>query len=288
MAFPPEAYLIGAAKCGTTTLTDLLEQHPGLCLSTPRDADFFTRNYSRGFDWYRGLFPGDEESVYLDVSLSYGQAPLSRQGADAGAYADPRIGVPERIHAARPDAKFIYIVREPVSRAFSMYLHNRRHGYREGSFREALEANPSYIDGSNYAGQIRCYLEYFPIASFHVILFERMARDPVETARECLEFLGVQPPDYPLSYSKPSNEGFQYNRVGRLMQQALRNGERLDAVINTCKRMVPERLRPFAARLITSDQPSLDPADREWLQERFAEPNRDLERLTGLTLDDWR
>ena len=54
--FPPRAFLIGAAKSATTTLADLLNQHPHIFLSNPKEPDFFWINWDRGIDWYRALF----------------------------------------------------------------------------------------------------------------------------------------------------------------------------------------------------------------------------------------
>ena len=68
MSFPPEAFLIGAEKAGTTMLLHLFDQHPGITVSEPRITDYFTSNWDKGLDWYRACFVGPPESVFLDAA----------------------------------------------------------------------------------------------------------------------------------------------------------------------------------------------------------------------------
>lgn len=282
MAFPPEAYLIGAPKCGTTTLTDLLAHHPGVCLARPRDADFFTRNRERGYDWYRTLFQGDDHQVFLDVSLSYAQAPV--QARSAPTHLD---GVPGRIYAARPDARFLYVVRDPVARTYSMYWHNRRHGHESLALRDAIREDPAYLEVSDYAAQLQRYFEYFPQDSFKILIFERMTRDPVAAARECLAFLGVDPDAVALEFERPKNQGYQLNRAGRLLHSALGGSERFEAVVSGVKRLVPPPLRSLAAGAITADVPALGDADREWIAAQLGSAVADFEAVYGERVPEW-
>ncbi len=111
-AFPPRLYLIGAQKAGTTTLAFLLDQHPDIALSDPKEPGYFVDPDAKGLEWYRGCFPAKLPAMLLDASTGYTMM-AAQSGADDS--------VPLRIKAAAPDARFIYVLRDPVDRTISAY-----------------------------------------------------------------------------------------------------------------------------------------------------------------------
>ncbi len=288
MSFPPDALLIGAEKCGTTTLTDLLDQHPGLTLSKPLGSDFFSRNYGRGLDWYRSLFADDGANTCLDVSLSYTSAPLTKMARNEAQRDLRTIGVPARIHAAKPDARFLYILRDPVTRTYSSYWHAVRYGYKDIGFLNALEATPQFLDTSNYAGQLELYLEWFPISSFRIILFEEMREDPVAEARHCFRFLELDQPDFAPVFERAKNVSFKYNAVGRYIRDLMPTGSAMNSLVNRAQAMIPRRLENFAKRLIATDVPPMDADAATFLEDYFRPHNEKLAALTGMDLSAWR
>jgi hypothetical protein len=150
--FPAGVFLIGAQKSATTSFADMLAQHPAIVLSTPKEPHFFTFNRDRGLDWYAERFAGPrDDRVLLDASTSYSAWPFSCDDGDATD--DPRVGVPERIRSLRPDARFIYLLRDPVERAYSAYWHRVRRGFEHRPLRDAIHARSRYIAMSSYAYQ---------------------------------------------------------------------------------------------------------------------------------------
>ena len=81
MSFPPEVYLIGAQKAGTTTLAYLLSLHPDICVARTKEPHFFTTYLYKGLDWYKSNFANYENSVCLDASTTYSMAPLSENNS---------------------------------------------------------------------------------------------------------------------------------------------------------------------------------------------------------------
>jgi hypothetical protein len=284
MSYPPKVFFIGAEKCGTTTICDLIAQHPGVDISDPRDADYFTRNFDKGEDWYRSLFDPAEDKISIDCSLSYAAAPLGESPASGTGHL---VGVPGRIKAFRPDARFIYSVREPASRTYSAYWHARRFNHEDRSFDDAVKKQGRYLEISDYAGQMEKYLEHFPIESFHFILFEDLSRDPVGVAKRCLDFLGLDPEAVEIAFERPKNQSFQYNTVGRTLQKVAGSGARMEAVLRTVKSAVPPALVPRAKALLTKKVPSIDDADRHWLKDYFAGRVSRFRDLSGLDLSAW-
>ena len=289
MPFPPRGYIIGAQKAGTTTLAFLLDQHPGITLSTPKEPDFFTRHWPNGLDWYRGRFSGDA-GFLIDASTSYSMAPDRAAAAPdraAAAPADgdgfqPLAGVPERIRSLRPDARFVYILRNPVERTYSAYWHSVRAGEETRPLNQVLEDGAYYLQPSRYHFQIARYLEHFDIEAFHFIRFDTLTADPVAAARDCLAFFGVTPVDFAFTLEAPKNQSFQYNRLGRLMRVAVGSEQRLKAVAETVRNVVPDALHPLIKSAVSKGIPEITESDRRLLKDYFAAENDQLERLTGI------
>ena len=286
MSFPPEAFLIGAEKAGTTMLLHLFDQHPGITVSEPRITDYFTSNWDKGLDWYSACFVGPPESVFLDASRSYSSASLNRAVANA-ANASPGAGVPARLHSVNPNAKFIYVLRDPVTRTYSSYWQWVREGSEKRPFREAILANPMYFDRSDYCGQLQKYLEYFSLEAFLFVIFEELAQDPIAAARSCIRFIGAVPEDYPLSYDSIKNQGFRFNAAGELLGRLFPDTISYWRFLQAAKRYIPPPLRLVAKRTITKDMSEILPEDRQFVIDHFRAKNDALRVLIGRTLDHW-
>jgi hypothetical protein len=287
MRFPPEAFLIGAMKSGTTTLAHLLGQHPRVMLSRPLECDYFTRHYVRGESWYRSLFTGPPDAVLLDSSNSYSAAPVDEDTVPSDSSDHPFIGVPRRIHALNPEAKFIYVLRDPVTRTYSDYWHMVRTGEEHEPFRVAIERKDQYYFRlSDYRMQIERYLKFFPLDAFLFLVFEEFVADPAAGARRCFEFLGIEP--LPLGDGgSRKNASFQYTGFGRLLANCFPSPSSWKTFTQVAKRLTPAPLVPLATRILAKGIPPLGEDDRRYLTEQFRDRNRRLEDLIGITLDRW-
>lgn len=132
-------FIVGAQKCGTTSLHVYLNQMPGFHGSSPKELHYFDRedNYSRGAVWYDRHFIDRGEGYYFETSPSY----LARKK------------VPERIHEYNPEAKIIIILREPVDRAYSAW-----NMYRQWSEKGVI---PSLIQRGQYGEKESLLYEVF-------------------------------------------------------------------------------------------------------------------------------
>ncbi|HVZ70365.1 MAG TPA: sulfotransferase [Rhizomicrobium sp.] len=264
MAFPPQAFIIGAQKAATTSLADLLAQHPGIEVSNPKEPDFFNVNWERGLDWYRSRF-ARTDAVLLDASVSYTMA--STREWERGT----EFEVPERIHSLCPNARFIYIVRDPADRCYSAYWHEKRAGREKSTLRNAVERKAYYTMASYYHLQINRFLRFFPLERFHIVQFEEAVRDPVSVAQNCSDFLEAGHADFSFTRERQKNQGFQYNFAG----EALRG-------LSGISRFVPEALKPLAKRMLTKNLPDLAPEDHAWMTNHFQEDALAFEKLTGV------
>lgn len=278
--FPPQAYLIGAQKAGTTSLASWLGAHRHVEVSTPKETDFFTGRWGRGWDWYANCFKDHRGAVLIDASPSYSMAPLPVAMPPGEHEASLMHDVPRRIFAARPDAKFIYVLRDPIDRAYSAYWHARRSGYERRPLAEAATACSLYIRASSYSHQIRHYLEFFPIERFLFLDFRQLHRDPESVLRQCWNFIDVEPIKPPALDAR--NEAFRFNVVGRLITSVV-GGNRRDSFIKRhVARRLPSSARRVLRRLLTASVPPMREEERALLSRQLADEYAKTLELTGI------
>ncbi|MFO1395195.1 MAG: sulfotransferase [Steroidobacteraceae bacterium] len=198
----PGAVILGAQKCGTSSLQGYLVQHPQVIAPLRKEVHYFDLNFERGESWYRAHFGREgEPGLNLDASPYYLYHPA----------------VPARLHAAMPHAKLIVLLRDPVKRAYSHYWHERDKGRESLSFEDAIAAEPgrigddearlatgalvasrehqlhSYLARGRYAEQLERWFALFPREQVLVLRFEDFVRAPLPGLNQTLAFLGLPP-----------------------------------------------------------------------------------------------
>lgn len=195
---PAHVFLIGGMKCGTWTLFKLLRKHPQISASLPKELKFFTRN--KRDVWYRyyenfSLKPGTK--VLLDGTTQYAKYP----------------DVPDvayKISLFDPQAKFIYLMRDPVRRVESQLAHRvARKEISDGNEARAREIGKA-IHYSRYYTQSGIYANLFGVERIYMKTFESFVADQEGTVREICEFLGIEQPKVvkplpPQNVRKPDN-----------------------------------------------------------------------------------
>jgi hypothetical protein len=212
----PNLLIVGAPKCGTTTLHEVLSKHSDIFMSRAKEPGFFSddRRYARGLDWYSSefftkssdcAFRGESTPWYL-----YSQSSPERAWRDLG-----------------PETRLIVALRNPLDRAISMYWDQVQLGREVRPIDEALTAElrgspaddprQAYVSGGRYSLYLRGWLSSFPAEQLHVVLFERLVRDPSEELSRLFEFLGVPPEgltDRDIPHANPSG-GTRFTAVQR-------------------------------------------------------------------------
>jgi hypothetical protein len=139
----PDFLIVGAQRCGTTSLYKTLTQHPAvLPAGLHKGVHYFDTDYERGPAWYRSHFP-----LRLTAKQSQrrtGSWPIT---GEASPYYMFHPEVPGRIARDLPDARLIVLLRDPVERAYSAYTHERARGFETLSFEDALAAEPKRLAG---------------------------------------------------------------------------------------------------------------------------------------------
>jgi hypothetical protein len=284
MSFPPEVYLIGAQKAGSTTLAYLLSQHPNICVAKNKEPHYFTGNSFRSWDWYQEQFLNRENTLCLDASTSYSFAPLSSNNS----YMAKKCfhNIPQRIYSINSNAKFIYLLRDPVERTYSSYWHSFNTGRESRSFREAIRKDYFYLDVSNYYGQISLWLESFPLDSFLFLLFEDMKNNPQQVVEKCFKFLELDGQNISLNLQEHRNKTENVNLIGRKFNRIFKN---LD--YSGLGFLAPSIVRNFIQEHTLNyhqSLPKMSDNERGFLCDYFVDKNYDLAKLTGVSLSQWQ
>lgn len=156
--------LIGAMKCASTRMFDLLGRHPQVFVSSPKEPEFLCKDevFARGWSWFESMFADADGKIAIgEGSTSYTKQMLFPRTA-------------ERIAAHLPDAKLLYIVRHPLDRILSHWLHLFADVRAMPPLAVALETWPDIVDTSLYWRQINAYRRYYPDDQI-MVLFLRIS-----------------------------------------------------------------------------------------------------------------
>jgi hypothetical protein len=280
----PTFFIIGAAKTGTTSLHYYLDQHPKIQMSANKEPNFFSgpengipyQNRVSDLKEYERLF---DPTVGVRGEASVGYANYPR-----------RKGVPERIKESVPDAKFIYLVRDPIARTVSQYHHRVAEGERR-SLREALSdlSDPYsvYICPSLYATQIGRYLNHFDEERMLVVDQTDLLADRRSTLQQIFAFLSVDP----TVDSSRFDEELNTNREHRIYPPGYKRlrGPVAPAAVRWIPRSVRRPVRRSLERMLMRpvEKSELDPETRGRLEERYRGEVERLRSLTGKPLSSW-
>jgi hypothetical protein len=178
----PNVIVIGAQKCGTSTLHYYLRFHPDVSSSTPKELDFFVeeRNWGRGLDWYRSHFD-PTKAARVESSPNYTTYPHFE-------------GIPERMHEVVPEARLIFLVRDPIARIEAHWVHNYAKRRERGNLIETvLHPSTTYIQRSRYAMQLEQFLRFYDRSRVLVLEQDDLRHRRMDTLREVFKFIEIEP-----------------------------------------------------------------------------------------------
>lgn len=287
----PDVFVVGDAKCGTTSLHRLFERAPGVGVArTKKELHYFAAPEllltTNG--------PGDAAIPAAIVQDEAGyRAEFAHLARDLPAIADVspsylrNPAAPARIRAFAERPRIVILLREPAAKVFSQYVHLWSEGRETLPFEAAFAASAErrdagfsdmfdYAGGGEYAGPVARYLETFGPTRVLVLFFEDLTHD-MDAGRARLEaFLGTGLPPGPLPRT---NAG---GRVRSLLAARLLGDERLKAGLRA---VLPQGLRTRISEgvrgTVATEKPVLDPAFRTTLRRRFAADRAALEALLG-------
>lgn len=182
MGDPPDFFVIGGTKCGTTSLYAWMEKHPGVVLAPKEGREYLKPPAERRFQW-------QGEGRRGDFSNGYTRDPVYPSPAEA-------------LAGDRPDARLLYLMRHPLKRIESHYRHRLVTGTEWRGPSRAVTADPAYLAASCYGHQIACFRQHFSAESLLVLRSEDLFERPKETLAKLCAHVGVGTAEHSL---RPEN-----------------------------------------------------------------------------------
>lgn len=262
----PTFLIIGAGKCGTTSLWSYLDQHPQVGMSRIKEPSFFSMDevHARGLDWYRKLYDGMQDRIARgEASNSYSATETYPATLD-------------RIAQTLGTPKLIYITRHPAARTESDWMQRSR--IENISFADFIRTDPLHADKNDY---LRCYERYaarFGTESILTLFYEDLRADPTNLLQRVCAFLEV---DDSFAFETDTRHG--QSAKGREFAFGLGKLRRLKLYADLSM-MLPEgiksRLREGLSKPKDVVRPVWTDGDRAWFRERYEAPSRAyLERV---------
>lgn len=179
--------IVGAAKCGTTTLSEILSNHPDVCFSRMKEPHFFSKSpdWKANLDEYKNLYSPKPSQICGEGSTTYTCYPEFNKDTW------------QALYDFNPKLKLIYVMRDPVDRIVSQYMHNYLRGLTSEPFEKAVLNNSVYINRTRYYIQIKPYFELFNKEQILLLTLEEFIADRQKTLKKTADFLEI---DY-LSFS---------------------------------------------------------------------------------------
>jgi len=266
---PPDAYvlIIGAMRCGTSSLFNYLVQHPEICPSIRKEPEFFSEHQQHrftGVDRYEDLWKFDPAAhrYALEASTGYTKFP-------------EEMGVPQRIHDYGIRPKFIYIVRNPFDRIRSQYEHMTG---KLGLPVSASWSSDTFVSLSNYYLQLQQYRTFFPRESFLIVNFDELATDPRSAVIRVCRFLGISDDRIPSRYP------VHHQTVSPAETLVSRN-----SVLQRISSSLPAPIRRFGKRVSRGVSKRRDWNERERLlvEERLTADMYHFQEEYGFDISKW-
>lgn len=284
---------IGAPKCGSTWLFNALGQHPGICLSEPKEVNYFNSvDFSKelGADVTRNENSTNAIEWYSRHFRHCG--PSSVSGEFSPTYYCDRDAL-KRIHRLLPKAKLIACLRNPVDCIYAIYWARRRYRRVEKhrTFEEAVEADDRYLNYGYFAKHMTRVLDYFDQRQLKIVFFDDIVERPELTVRSVFDHLGLDP-DPPINLDAIPKNRARESRFVSLEPMMKRFAafliEHDQAVLLRRIRNLGVKQAAMRIGTVKSSYPVMSAETRRNLIDVYADDISELGRLTGRDLDGWK
>ncbi len=268
--------ILGAQKCATTSLFAGLLRHPQAVGPDDKEPHFFstTRDWRSDLSAYHARFEQRPEATYLEASTSY------------TFYPHRNLRIWDDLYNYNADLRLAYVVRRPIDRVVSAYLHALSRGYTERSIEDEVRESPLILDATRYHAQIEPFVRRFGRDAVLLLDFKNATSDQPTTLRRLAEHFRLDPD------ALPEAEAIHTNRsVGQVRHH---RGDRPGVARRVLRKVAPllerrlgsKESAALAERVAT--KPRLSNAMQEAIVHMLESDVQALESLTGWDLSHWR
>ncbi len=297
----PELFIVGAAKSGTTSLFYYLTQHPMVVGPSIKEPNFFCHDQAKRI-LGPGKGPGDAVAThwthtldeYADLFANLKSGQIGCDASVANLYSPIAAG---RIKGLVPDAKIVAILRNPIERAWSSYMHMKRDSRETLGFMAALREEDRRIEKGwefswhykrlgLYAAQIERFLDHFGADSVRVYLFDDLRTRARDLVAETLHLVDLE--DAPTI-----STAMRHNRSGEVRSKWVADLlSRPSRTKSFVRRLLPLRVAHYSSELlirlnVRDTKVGPDPNAREWLTDFYRDDVARLGSLLGRDLSHW-
>ena len=273
----PTFIIIGAAKAGTTTMFDLLGEHPDVFVPHTKEPSYFSRlaTFSTSQSWYESLF------AEAGAVIARGEASVSYTHPERIEFVAPRLA--EHV----PHCRLIYMVRHPVRRLESDWKMRVLEGRVPPAIGQAVDKKASLITFGMYWKHLNFYREYFPDGQILVVFLEDLARDPISELRRAYRHIGVDPTFVPASVGQPRNTAQE-----RALSITVAKIRRWFPVAGRVASWLPNDVLQLTKKVLVRAQrhevePEWSPEELKAVLGYFREDSRRLLKFCGKPADYW-
>lgn len=284
MPSKPNLFIIGAMKSGTTSLHNYLDAHPKIAMSEEKEPGYFVEQLGlhKGEQWYCNLFEDETRYRYRgESSTHYTKLPVYR-------------GVVERIFQFNPDARLIYIMRDPFERLISHYWHAVRDIHHGGETRPLLKAvaeQPDYLAFSDYATQLKPYIDLFGRNAVYALTFESLRQNPDKEVNLIFDWLQLE--NHPIHKEASTAHNQKPDDITGVSGKGILNKIQYSKTWDSISRFVPTQFKQLAKKAAYKevDQQEIE-RDILELRSRIAETQQKqieaLSHLLNRQFPEWR
>jgi hypothetical protein len=290
----PNLFIPGAAKSGTTSLHELLDFHPDICMSNVKEPVFWNfddYNHPKRITWYNSLFSNPNSEIIGESTTSY-------------------MYFPEFIFRIKQHftetPKFIFILRNPIDRCYSNYWYLVGRGQEKKDFITSIKedlnrefTNYGYLPNyyyhfGRYGYWLQKFYDNFESNYIKIITLEQLKANPLETVNSCFNFLGISELDSIPEITSNKTKKLKHPRLYHFVKKTLIGKYSFTKV---AKYLLSKRKREAiktklrSNKIITQSEslnyPKLNEKDRQWLQTLYKDDVKLLKNLTGLSFAEW-
>jgi len=283
----PNLFIVGAPKCGTTSLHKYLEQHPAVFMSNPKEVNYFSKEELEAQKLYYQDFKVKDESSYLKLFEKASETQTVIGEASVSYLFYPRVA--NKIKAFNPDAKIIIILRDPVKRAWSHYLMDKRMGLVKKSFNEIFQSPQKtnalffqqYFLLGNYYTQVKRYHEVFGSDKIFILFSKDLIENAEDEMQTLFNFLEIPPIKI--------NTSAKHNSFKDANSDIIKQLYSIARLRKFTSQLIPTALKnKLQSKLFNAQPPAMDTEMEKKLRDYYHEEVEGLENLLGINLKEWK
>jgi len=276
----PTFLIGGAPKAGTTFLYHYCKEHPDVCMSSPKETGFFHKNYDKGLGWFKRHFDHWEGETAI---------------GEASVMTFPTPGAEQRVADVVPEVRLIFLLRNPIERAYSDYLYNLQQGWipPDVTFHQMIRgevdvkghSGEALINRGLYLKHLHRFEKHFKRSRMCIILTRDLKEDPISVVRSVYDFIEVSTNYLPETMEQRNTTNYIHHKGAyQILRAAWQPVKRVVGNIGPVD-TVRDRVRSYFFG--KDEKPEMRPEDRAYLRERYESPNERLAEWLGRDLSHW-